>query len=167
MRGSWLTLLPDWSSIIGTNWIFLGDPCHGLRSAVQCHRHSGRGSTPSWCQEERIDYRMGCFQRGTVLDVHRRHVSLSLGIVFCILLRQSFQSFHSIVANVFYLPQITVYGRQILHLSPGDSLNLLITMNAVGILGRIIPAFIADKFFGSFNTLIPFMAGVGIMVSTY
>lgn len=66
-----------------------------------------------------------------------------------------------------YLPQITVYGRQVLHLSSGDSLNLLITMNAVGILGRIIPALIADKFFGSFNTLIPFMIGVGIMVSTY
>jgi MFS family permease len=37
-------------------------------------------------------------------------------------------------------------------------------MNAVGILGRIVPAVIADRFFGPFNTLIPFMLGVGIML---
>lgn len=56
-----LTLLADWSSITGTNWISLDDPCHGLRSAVQCHRHSDSSSAPSRCQEERINCRMDCF----------------------------------------------------------------------------------------------------------
>jgi MFS family permease len=37
-------------------------------------------------------------------------------------------------------------------------------MNAVGVAGRLIPAVIADKLFGSFNTLIPFMAGISVMM---
>lgn len=36
--------------------------------------------------------------------------------------------------------------------------------NTAGVPGRLIPALLADRYFGPFNTLIPPMTGVGIML---
>ena len=41
---------------------------------------------------------------------------------------------------------------------------MLITLNAVGILGRLIPALIADRLLGAFNTLIPFTFASSIVL---
>ena len=57
-----------------------------------------------------------------------------------------------------------MFGKQVIGLSPSDSLTFLIVFSACGIPGRLIPALLSDKFFGPFNTLIPLVAGVGIMI---
>lgn len=37
-------------------------------------------------------------------------------------------------------------------------------LNAVGLPGRMIPAFLADRYFGPFNTMLPFVAASSIML---
>jgi MFS family permease len=37
-------------------------------------------------------------------------------------------------------------------------------LNAVGIPGRMIPAFLADRYFGPFNTMLPFVAACSILL---
>jgi hypothetical protein len=49
-------------------------------------------------------------------------------------------------------------------ISESSSLTLLIILNAVGIPGRVIPAFLADTYFGAFNVLIPFVGGGAVML---
>ncbi|KAH9875833.1 hypothetical protein IAQ61_003298 [Plenodomus lingam] len=49
-------------------------------------------------------------------------------------------------------------------ISESSSLTLLIILNAVGIPGRIIPAFLADAYFGAFNVLIPFVGAGATML---
>jgi len=56
------------------------------------------------------------------------------------------------------------FGRSVVGISESDSLTLIMVLNAVGIPGRVIPAFVADRFFGPFNTMLPFVAGCGIMM---
>ena len=60
--------------------------------------------------------------------------------------------------------QTSTFGREVAGISESGSLTLLIILNAVGIPGRIIPAFLADKYFGAFNVLIPFVAGGAVML---
>ncbi|KAI9703717.1 MAG: hypothetical protein M1836_007487 [Candelina mexicana] len=59
---------------------------------------------------------------------------------------------------------ITVFGKKIIHVSPETSVTLLLVLNAIGIPGRLIPALIADRYFGSFNTLIPFVFLSGLLL---
>jgi MFS family permease len=40
------------------------------------------------------------------------------------------------------------YGRTVVGISDSDSLTLIMVLNAVGLPGRLIPAFVADRFFG-------------------
>jgi MFS family permease len=49
-------------------------------------------------------------------------------------------------------------------ISQSDSLTLLIILNAVGIPGRVIPAFLADRYFGPFNTMLPFVVGASVLL---
>lgn len=37
-------------------------------------------------------------------------------------------------------------------------------LNVAGLPGRLIPAFLADRFFGPFNTMLPFVMGSAIML---
>ena len=62
--------------------------------------------------------------------------------------------------------QIATYGEEILHLSPSDSVNLLIAMNAANLPGRFIPNLISDACIGPLNTIIPstFLAAMQIFV---
>lgn len=48
------------------------------------------------------------------------------------------------------------FGRNILHTSQSTSINLLLTMNGVGVMSRIIPNFISDRWTGPLNLMIPF-----------
>ncbi|KAL8971378.1 MAG: hypothetical protein Q9183_001081 [Haloplaca sp. 2 TL-2023] len=54
------------------------------------------------------------------------------------------------------------FGKDIIGVSSSTSLVLLLVLNGAGIPGRIVPALIADAFFGSFNTLIPCVFCVSI-----
>ncbi|KZF20181.1 MFS monocarboxylate transporter-like protein [Xylona heveae TC161] len=56
------------------------------------------------------------------------------------------------------------FGKSIAHISDGTSLILLVVLNAVGIPGRLIPALLANAYFGAFNTLLVFVLCVGIML---
>jgi MFS family permease len=55
------------------------------------------------------------------------------------------------------------YGRNVLGVSYQESINLLLTIVAVGILFRLLPNYFADRI-GSLNTLIPFCYLCGILM---
>ncbi|KAL2148653.1 hypothetical protein VTH82DRAFT_2207 [Thermothelomyces myriococcoides] len=59
------------------------------------------------------------------------------------------------------------FGRSVIGFSSEDSLTLLIVLNAVGTLGRIIPAYIADRYLGPFNTLVPAVLCCAIMMLSW
>lgn len=48
-------------------------------------------------------------------------------------------------------------------IAESESLTLLIVLNAAGLPGRLVPAYLAHRFFGAFNTLLPFVLGCSIM----
>ncbi|KAL8936823.1 MAG: hypothetical protein Q9216_004734 [Gyalolechia sp. 2 TL-2023] len=50
------------------------------------------------------------------------------------------------------------FGRDVLGISREESINNLLIMNGVGLIGRLVPAHLADRYFGPLNTLIPFVA---------
>ncbi|OJD28972.1 mfs monocarboxylate transporter [Diplodia corticola] len=58
----------------------------------------------------------------------------------------------------------TTFGRNVIHISEAQSLTLLMILNGVGIPGRLIPAYVADRRFGSFTTLLPFVGGAAVML---
>ncbi|KAF1918692.1 major facilitator superfamily domain-containing protein [Ampelomyces quisqualis] len=71
--------------------------------------------------------------------------SLFLIGVFLICLGQYF---------VFYY--ISSFATNILDLSYGTAINVLLVLNGIGVLGRLVPSYFADKYFGCYNMLIPF-----------
>ena len=56
------------------------------------------------------------------------------------------------------------FGTEIIGLSSSTSLVMLLSLNGVGIPARLIPALLAHFYFGSFNLLIPFSFGTGIVI---
>jgi hypothetical protein len=62
------------------------------------------------------------------------------------------QNFWGVYFPFYYL---TFFARSVIDTSYTQSINLLITLNGVGVLGRIVPNFLADRFLGPLNTLIP------------
>lgn len=56
------------------------------------------------------------------------------------------------------------FGRDILHVSEYTSFSLLMIMNGVGLPGRLIPAFLSDRFTGPVNMFIPISAAAGILL---
>ena len=60
--------------------------------------------------------------------------------------------------------QIIIFGKTIIHVSSDTSLTLLMLINGIGIAGRLIPALLADYYFGAFNTLIPCIFSAGVLL---
>ena len=56
------------------------------------------------------------------------------------------------------------YARNILGLSEAQSINDLLVINGVGMAGRLVPAYLADRYFGPLNTLIPFAFLSGLLL---
>lgn len=48
------------------------------------------------------------------------------------------------------------FATQVLGQDEKISINLLLYMNGIGFLGRMVPALLADRFFGPLNTMLPF-----------
>jgi predicted MFS family arabinose efflux permease len=71
--------------------------------------------------------------------------SLFLIAVFLIALGQYF---------AFYY--ISSFAVDILGLPYGTSINILLVLNGIGVLGRLVPSYFADKYTGPYNILIPF-----------
>lgn len=46
------------------------------------------------------------------------------------------------------------FAQSIIGILPTESINLLVVLNGVGVLGRTAPNFLADRYFGPMNTLI-------------
>lgn len=69
-------------------------------------------------------------------------------IIFCL------GMFFNLWGVYFVAHYISLFATAILGLSFQDSVNILIVLNGVGILGRILPNILADYFLGSFNVLI-------------
>jgi len=47
------------------------------------------------------------------------------------------------------------FARSVIGLPYTESINLLIVLNGVGVVGRIVPNFLADRYLGPMNSLIP------------
>ena len=60
--------------------------------------------------------------------------------------------------------QIGSFGRNIIGISEQQSINNLLVLNGVGLIGRLVPAHLADRFFGPFNLLIPFALASGFLL---
>ncbi|KEQ78397.1 MFS general substrate transporter [Aureobasidium pullulans EXF-150] len=63
-----------------------------------------------------------------------------------------FLNFWALYFGFFY---IGTFGRQVIGLSYEDSVDLIIINNGVGIVGRLVPAYLANRSFGPLNTIIP------------
>lgn len=55
------------------------------------------------------------------------------------------------------------YSRDKFGVSQGESVNFLLLMNGVGLVGRLVPGYFSDRWFGPANTLIPFIFTSGLM----
>jgi hypothetical protein len=71
-----------------------------------------------------------------------------------------FFAFWSLYFAFYYVGS---YARNIIGLDYADSVNLLMIMVAVGWPGRIIPNYLADKYFGPLQSMIPFAFVCGIL----
>lgn len=56
------------------------------------------------------------------------------------------------------------FGRSVLGTSQSTSISLLLVLNGVGIPARIIPAYIAQRWTGPLNLMIPTVASAGIIL---
>ncbi|KAL8695209.1 MAG: hypothetical protein Q9218_000247 [Villophora microphyllina] len=72
-----------------------------------------------------------------------------------------FLSFWGLYFAFYYVGS---FGRNILGISQNQSINDLLILNGVGLFGRLIPAYFADRYFGPLNTLIPFIFVSGLML---
>lgn len=64
-----------------------------------------------------------------------------------------FLNFWGIYFAFYYIGS---FGRDILGISQAEAINDLLILNGVGLFGRLIPAYLADQYFGPLNTIIPF-----------
>lgn len=71
-----------------------------------------------------------------------------------------FLNFSGLYVGFFYIGS---FGRNIVGVSETTSIDLLLVMNGVGILGRVVPNSLADQFTGPLNMLIPFSLATGVV----
>ncbi|KAJ5836057.1 Major facilitator superfamily domain general substrate transporter [Penicillium robsamsonii] len=79
-------------------------------------------------------------------------------VLFCL---GMFLNFWGLYFAFYY---IGAFGRSVLGLTYSESTNLIIVTNGAGIIGRLIPAYLADSRFGPLNTIIPLTLGASLMM---
>ncbi|MCJ1457028.1 hypothetical protein MMC28_007394 [Mycoblastus sanguinarius] len=72
-----------------------------------------------------------------------------------------FLSFWGLYFAFYYIGS---FGVNIIGITQTDSINDLLILNGVGLFGRLIPAHLADRYFGPLNTLIPFVFVSGLLL---
>jgi predicted MFS family arabinose efflux permease len=82
-------------------------------------------------------------------------------LLFCIGI---FLGFWGLFFAYFYVGS---YGRDILGVSQGTSFTLLLVINCIGIPGRVVPNYLADRYFGSLNIEILFIFITGVLLMTW
>ncbi|KUI56490.1 putative transporter MCH4 [Cytospora mali] len=75
-------------------------------------------------------------------------------------------SFTCFLGVYFAFYYISSFSRDIIHLSYTDSLNLLLLLNGIGIIGRLVPNHLADRY-GAINVFIPTAIIAGICQLTW
>lgn len=73
------------------------------------------------------------------------YLLFAIGIFFC---------FWGIYPAYYYVGE---YASSVIGVSQGDSINLLIIMNGIGIIGRLLPPYLSDRWTGPTNMMIPFV----------
>ena len=74
-----------------------------------------------------------------------QYALFAIGIFFC---------FWGVYPAYYYVGE---YATTIVSISYANSVNLLIIMNGIGVIGRLVPPFLADKYTGPANMMIPFV----------
>ncbi|POS87379.1 hypothetical protein EPUL_003287 [Erysiphe pulchra] len=62
---------------------------------------------------------------------------------------------------------ITLYSTTILNLSSKEAMGILMVLNGVGLIGRVVPNFLADFYAGSLNVLIIACVSTGVMIFSW
>ncbi|ROV88401.1 hypothetical protein VPNG_10295 [Cytospora leucostoma] len=73
------------------------------------------------------------------------YLLFAIGIFFC---------FWGIYPAYYYVGE---YASSVIKVSQGNSINLLIVMNGIGVVGRLVPPFLSDRYTGPTNMMIPFV----------
>jgi MFS family permease len=71
-----------------------------------------------------------------------------------------FLNFWGLYVGFFYIGS---FAHNILHIPNSLGIDLLMVMNGVGFIGRILPAWIADRYTGPMNLLIPSALGTAVL----
>ncbi|GAB1211119.1 hypothetical protein ATERTT37_000231 [Aspergillus terreus] len=71
-----------------------------------------------------------------------------------------FLNFWGIYVSFFYIGS---FGRDVIGVSQSTSIDVLLVMNGVGLVGRLIPNLMADLYTGPLNMLIPFSLCTGVV----
>ncbi|EPS26585.1 hypothetical protein PDE_01522 [Penicillium oxalicum 114-2] len=71
-----------------------------------------------------------------------------------------FLNFWGLYVGFYYIGS---FSRDIIGVAESVSIDLLLVMNGVGVLGRLVPNLLADQFTGPLNLLIPFSAATAIV----
>ncbi|KAF2742052.1 MFS general substrate transporter, partial [Sporormia fimetaria CBS 119925] len=95
---------------------------------------------------------------------------LAVGSVYCSLLKPPPYTLYVVgiflacLGQFFSFFYIGSYALDVVGVSYSTSVNILMLMNGVGVLGRIVPGFIADQYFGGMNVMIPFVFASAIVL---
>jgi MFS family permease len=68
------------------------------------------------------------------------------------------------LGQYFAFYYISSFATIILHVPYGTAINVLLVLNGIGVLGRLVPSYFADRFFGCYNMLIPFCFSSAIIL---
>lgn len=60
------------------------------------------------------------------------------------------------LGQYFAFYYVSSYATNVLDLPYDTAINVLLVLNGIGIFGRLVPSYFADKYFGCYNMLIPF-----------
>jgi MFS family permease len=72
--------------------------------------------------------------------------------------------FLTLLGQYFGFYYIGSYALDVVGVSYDTSVNLLMVMNGIGLVGRIMPGYLADLKFGGYNTLIPFVFASALII---
>ena len=75
-----------------------------------------------------------------------------------------FFAFMGLYIGFFYVGS---FARDVLGVDQSTSIQLLLTMNGVGLVARVLPNFIAEKFVGPLNLIIPYSIATGIVMFSW
>jgi predicted MFS family arabinose efflux permease len=68
------------------------------------------------------------------------------------------------LGQYFAFYYISSFATNVLDLPYGTAINVLLVLNGIGVMGRLVPSYFADKYFGCYNMLIPFCFASAIIL---